>query len=135
MPQDKPRYLMGVGTPVNILEAVYRGIDMFDCVMPTRNARHANVFTWSGRRNMLNEKYSLDESPLDEQCDCPVCRNFTRAYIRHLFKSGEMLAMRLCVMHNVYFYNTLLMRIREEIEKGTYEEFYRHYREILDHRI
>lgn len=135
MPQDKPRYLMGVGTPVNILEAVYRGIDMFDCVMPTRNARHANVFTWSGRRNMLNEKYSLDESPLDEECDCPVCRNFTRGYIRHLFKSGEMLALRLCVMHNVYFYNTLLMRIREEIEKGTFENFYRYYREILDHRI
>ena len=135
MPEDKPRYLMGVGTPVNILEAVYRGIDMFDCVMPTRNARHANIFTWSGRRNMLNNKYSLDESPLDEQCDCPVCKSFSRAYIRHLFKSGEMLAMRLCVMHNIWFYNTLLMRIREEIENGTYESFYRHYREVLDKRI
>ena len=135
LPQDKPRYLMGVGTPVNILEAVYRGIDMFDCVMPTRNARHANVFTWSGRRNMMNEKYSLDQEPIDPVCDCPVCRNFTRAYVRHLFKSGEMLAMRLCVMHNVWFYNTLLMKIREALDNGTYEEFYRHYREILDKRI
>ena len=135
MPKEKPRYLMGVGTPVNILEAVHRGIDMFDCVMPTRNARHANVFTWSGRRNMMNEKYSLDEEPLDKECDCPVCRNFDRAYIRHLFKSGEMLAMRLCVMHNVYFYNTLLMRIRETLEKGTFEEFYTKYRDILDKRI
>ena len=135
MPKDKPRYLMGVGTPVNILEAVYRGIDMFDCVMPTRNARHANVFTWSGRRNMNNEKYSLDTEPLDNECDCPVCRNFTRAYIRHLFKSGEMLAMRLCVMHNVYFYNTLLMRIREALDEDRYEQFYLHYRDILDKRI
>ena len=135
MPADKPRYLMGVGTPVNILEAVYRGIDLFDCVMPTRNARHANIFTWSGRRNMMNEKYSLDEKPLDEECDCPVCRNFTRAYIRHLFKSGEMLAMRLCVMHNIWFFNTLLMRIRDNIEAGTFEEFYTKYREILDKRI
>ena len=135
MPQDKPRYLMGVGTPVNILEAVYRGIDMFDCVMPTRNARHANIFTWSGRRNMRNEKYTLDERPLDEECDCPVCRNFTRAYIRHLIKSEEMLAMRLCVMHNVYFYNTLLMRIRESLDQGRFEEFYTKYRDILDKRI
>ena len=135
MPEDKPRYLMGVGTPVNILEAVHRGIDMFDCVMPTRNARHANVFTWSGRRNMMNEKYSLDTEPIDTECDCPVCRNFTRAYIRHLFKSGEMLAMRLCVMHNVYFYNTLLMRIREALENDSFEQFYNKYREILDKRI
>ena len=135
MPQDKPRYLMGVGTPVNILEAVHRGIDMFDCVMPTRNARHANIFTWSGRRNMRNEKYTLDERPLDEECDCPVCRNFTRAYIRHLIKSEEMLAMRLCVMHNVYFYNTLLMRIRESLDQGRFEEFYTKYRDILDKRI
>ena len=135
MPADKPRYLMGVGTPVNILEAVHRGIDMFDCVMPTRNARHANIFTWSGRRNMRNEKYTLDENPLDEECDCPVCRNFTRAYIRHLIKSEEMLAMRLCVMHNVYFYNTLLMRIREALDKGCFEEFYTKYRDILDKRI
>ena len=135
MPKDKPRYLMGVGTPVNILEAVHRGVDMFDCVMPTRNARHANVFTWQGRRNMMNEKYTLDETPLDTECDCPVCRNFTRAYIRHLFKSGEMLAMRLCVMHNVYFYNTLLMKIRETIENDTFEEFYQKYVPVLDKRI
>ena len=135
MPKDKPRYLMGVGTPVNILEAVYRGVDMFDCVMPTRNARHANVFTWSGRRNMMNEKYTLDEEPVDTECSCPVCRNFTRAYIRHLFKSGEMLAMRLCVMHNVWFYNTLLMKIREALDNGSFDEFYLHYRNILDKRI
>lgn len=135
MPKDKPRYLMGVGTPVNILEAVRRGVDMFDCVMPTRNARHANVFTWSGRRNMMNEKYSLDESPIDTECDCPVCKNFTRAYIRHLFKSGEMLAMRLCVIHNVYFYNTLLMRIRESLENDTFDKFYTKYIPILDKRI
>ena len=135
MPGDKPRYLMGVGTPVNILEAVHRGVDMFDCVMPTRNARHANIFTWSGRRNMMNEKYTLDESPLDEQCDCPVCRNFSRAYIRHLFKSGEMLAMRLCVMHNTYFYNTLMLRIRESIENDTFESFYNEYISVLDRRI
>ena len=135
MPADKARYLMGVGTPVNIIEAVYRGIDMFDCVMPIRNARHANVFTWAGRRNMMNEKYSLDEAPLDEECDCPVCRNYSRAYIRHLFKSGEMLAMRLCVMHNVYFFNTLLMRIREEIENGDFESFRKKYVPLLDMRI
>ena len=135
MPQDKARYLMGVGTPVNILEAVHRGVDMFDCVMPTRNARHANVFTWSGKRNMMNEKYALDDEPLDSQCDCPVCRNFSRAYIRHLFKSGEMLAMRLCVMHNIYFYNTLLMKIREALDHNTFEEFYAKYREILDRRL
>ncbi len=135
MPKDKPRYLMGVGTPVNIIEAVSRGVDMFDCVMPTRNARHANVFTWSGRRNMMNEKYALDEEPLDTECDCPVCRNFTRAYIRHLFKSGEMLAMRLCVMHNVWFYNTLLMRIRDAIDNGTFDSFYHKYVPVLDKRI
>ena len=132
MPRDKARYLMGVGTPVNIIEAVSRGIDMFDCVMPTRNARHANVFTWRGRRNMMNERYTLDESPLDEECDCPVCRNFTRAYIRHLFKSGEMLAMRLCVMHNIWFFNTLLMRIREAIENDSFDEFKNKYVPVLD---
>ncbi len=135
MPKDKPRYLMGVGTPVNILEAVYRGVDMFDCVMPTRNARHANVFTWSGRRNMMNEKYALDEDPIDNECGCPVCRNFSRAYIRHLFKSGEMLAMRLCVMHNIYFYNTLLMRIREALDNNEFDNFYTKYISVLDNRI
>lgn len=125
MPKDKPRYLMGVGTPVNILESVRRGVDIFDCVMPTRNARHGHAFTWDGCRNLLNAKYVLDEKPLDETCDCPTCRNFTRAYIHHLFKSGEMLAMRLCVMHNIYFYNTLLEKIRLSMEEGRFEAFYR----------
>ncbi|MGI6265379.1 MAG: tRNA guanosine(34) transglycosylase Tgt [Acutalibacteraceae bacterium] len=135
MPADKPRYLMGVGTPVNILEGVHRGVDLFDCVMPSRNARHAHVFTWSGHINILNQKYERDGRPLDEQCDCPVCRRHSRAYIRHLFKSGEMLAMRLCVMHNLYFYNTLTRRIRDALDQGEYESFYRHYREILDKRV
>ena len=135
MPADKPRYLMGVGTPVNILEAVHRGVDLFDCVMPSRNARHAHIFTWKGHRNLLNKKYERDLAPLDEDCDCPVCRQHSRAYIRHLFKSGEMLAMRLCVMHNLYFYNTLMERIRESLDNGRYEAFYQQYREILDKRI
>ncbi len=124
MPKDKPRYLMGVGTPVNILESVKRGVDIFDCVMPSRNARHGHVFTWDGCRNMFNAKYVLDVLPLDENCDCPVCCNFTRGYIHHLFKSGEMLAMRLCVMHNIYFYNTLLERIRLSMDNDRFEEFY-----------
>lgn len=124
MPKDKPRYLMGVGTPVNILESVKRGVDMFDCVMPTRNARHGHVFTWSGCRNMFNAKYKLDELPLDTECGCPTCQNFSRAYIHHLFKSGEMLAMRLCVMHNIYFYNTLLERIRQALDENRYSDFY-----------
>ena len=135
MPTDKPRYLMGVGTPVNILEAVARGIDLFDCVMPARNARHSHVFTWAGHRNLLNQKYERDERPIDEQCDCPTCRNYSRAYIRHLFKSNEMLAMRLCVMHNLYFYNTLMEKIRDNIEKGTFRSFYEQYVPILDERI
>ncbi len=124
MPKDKPRYLMGVGTPANILESVKRGVDIFDCVMPSRNARHGHVFTWDGCRNLFNAKYVLDEHPLDENCDCPVCRNFTRAYIHHLFKSGEMLAMRLSVMHNIYFYNTLLERIRIAMDNNEFEEFF-----------
>ncbi len=124
MPKDKPRYLMGVGTPANILESVKRGVDIFDCVMPSRNARHGHVFTWDGCRNLFNAKYVLDEHPLDENCDCPVCRNFTRAYIHHLFKSGEMLAMRLSVMHNIYFYNTLLERIRVAMDNNEFEEFF-----------
>lgn len=124
MPKDKPRYLMGVGTPVNILESVKRGVDIFDCVMPSRNARHGHAFTWEGCRNMQNAKYTLDEKPLDEHCDCPVCRNFSRAYIHHLFKSGEMLAMRLCVMHNIYFYNLLLEQIRLSMDHDRFEEFY-----------
>ncbi len=135
MPTDKPRYLMGVGTPVNILEGVYRGVDLFDCVMPARNARHGHVFTWSGRRNMLNEKYERDLLPIDEECDCPTCRRHSRAYIRHLFKANEMLAMRLCVTHNLYFYNTLMEKIRDSLDNGTFPEFYATYREILDKRI
>lgn len=135
MPVDKPRYLMGVGTPENILEAVKRGVDLFDCVMPSRNARHGHIFTWQGRRNLLNAKYELDESPLDEECDCPVCKNFTRAYLHHLFKSGEMLAMRLSVMHNIYFYNTLLEKIRAVLDQGTFEEFYQANLKLLNCRI
>ena len=135
MPKDKPRYLMGVGTPVNILEAVCRGVDMFDCVMPSRNARHGHLFTWSGIRNIFNAKYELDESPVDEMCTCLVCRNFSRAYIRHLLKAGEMLGMRLCVMHNLYFYNTLMERIREEIDNNTFDKFHKTYRDILGNRI
>ena len=135
MPQDKPRYLMGVGTPENILEAVHRGVDLFDCVMPARNARHAHVFTWSGHRNMLNSKYARDTAPLDEACDCPTCRRHSRAYIHHLFKAGEMLAMRLCVMHNLYFYNTLMEKIRAHLDDGTFADFYRENVGRLDRRI
>ncbi|MBR2338674.1 MAG: tRNA guanosine(34) transglycosylase Tgt [Clostridia bacterium] len=135
MPTDKPRYLMGVGTPVNILEGVHRGVDLFDCVMPARNARHAHVFTWQGHRNMLNQKYEHDLRPLDEECDCPTCRRHSRAYIRHLFKANEMLAMRLCVMHNLYFYNTLMEKIRAALDAGTFEDFYDRYVSVLDKRI
>jgi queuine tRNA-ribosyltransferase len=124
MPRDKIRYLMGVGTPANILESVKRGIDLFDCVMPSRNARHGHAFTWQGCRNMINSKYETDLLPLDEACDCPVCRRHSRAYIRHLFKSKEMLAMRLTTMHNLWFYNTLMERIREALEQGRFGEFY-----------
>lgn len=125
MPVDKVRYLMGVGTPANILEAVARGVDLFDCVMPARNARHGKLFTWSGAVNILNAKYELDDSPLDAECDCPTCKNFSKAYLRHLFKSGEMLGMRLAVMHNLYFYNTLMERIRDALYNGEFEKFYR----------
>lgn len=135
MPKDKIRYLMGVGTPANILEAVRRGVDLFDCVMPTRNARHGHAFTAEGCRNMLNAKYALDESPLDEQCSCPVCQRFSRAYIHHLFKAGEMLAMRLTVMHNLYFYNHLLEKIRNALDKDRFEDFYRENIEALSRRI
>ena len=134
MPKDKIRYLMGVGTPTNIREGVRRGVDIFDCVMPTRNARHSHVFTWRGVRNILNARYELDESPLDEECDCPVCQNYSRAYIRHLFKAKEVLGMRLAVMHNIYFYNTLLERIRKSLEDGTFEEFYNQNKH-LDERV
>lgn len=135
MPEDKPRYLMGVGTPENILEAVRRGVDLFDCVMPTRNARHGHAFTWDGCRNLMNAKYTLDELPLDPTCDCPVCQNFSRAYLHHLFKSGEILAMRLCVIHNIYFYNTLLERIRKALDEGCFEDFYRENTGKLGKRI
>ncbi len=134
-PKDKPRYLMGVGTPVNILEAVYRGIDLFDCVMPSRNARHGHLFTWDGIININNAKYELDDSPIDPKCNCPSCQNFSRAYVRHLMKANEMLGMRLAVMHNLHFYNHLMERIREELDNGTYTEFYKKYREILGKRI
>lgn len=134
-PKDKPRYLMGVGTPVNILEAVYRGVDLFDCVMPSRNARHGHLFTWNGIININNAKYELDDSPVDSACDCPVCQRHTRAYIRHLLKAKEMLGMRLAVMHNLYFYNTLMERIRYHLDNGTYRDFYAKYRDILDKRI
>ena len=135
MPSDRPRYLMGVGTPANILESVRRGIDIFDCVMPSRNARHAHVFTWEGCRNMKNAKYALDESPIDETCSCPVCRSFTRAYIRHLFKSEEMLGMRLAVMHNLYFYNDLMEKIRAALDSDTFDDFYAKNIENLGKRI
>ena len=134
-PKNKIRYLMGVGTPVNILEAVRRGIDLFDCVMPSRNARHGQLFTREGVRNLNNAKYALDSSPIDERCACPVCRNFTRAYVRHLLKSGEMLGMRLAVLHNLYFYNELMEEIRRQLDSGTFEEFYLRQREILGVRI
>ena len=134
-PKDKPRYLMGVGTPVNILEGIARGIDIFDCVMPSRNARHGQLFTWDGVRNINNAKYEVDERPIDEHCDCPVCQNFSRAYIRHLLKSGEMLGMRLAVLHNLYFYNNLTAVIREQLDNGTFTEFYNKYRNILGVRI
>lgn len=135
MPKDKPRYLMGVGTPVNILEAVYRGIDFFDCVMPSRNARHGHLFTSKGIINIKNEKYARDFSPIDENCGCPVCRTYSKAYVRHLIKADEMLGMRLAVMHNLFFYNDLMKKIRQALSEGRYEEFYREQREILGKRI
>ena len=127
MPRDKTRYLMGVGTPSNIIEGVARGVDFFDCVMPARNARHAKLFTWSGTINLKNAKYERDERPIDAECDCPVCRRYSRAYLRHLFKAEEMLAMRLSVMHNLYFYNKLAERIRNALDEGCFESFRRTY--------
>ena len=124
MPKNKPRYLMGVGTPANILEAVSRGIDIFDCVMPTRNARHGHAFTMEGCRNLMNAKYKLDENPIDETCDCPVCTHHTRAYVHHLLKSKEMLGMRLAVMHNLYFYNSFMEKIRTALDSGSFQAFY-----------
>ncbi len=135
MPADKPRYLMGVGTPGNILEGVRLGVDMFDCVMPSRNARHGRIATWQGQMNLNNAKYQRDPLPLDPECDCPVCRSFSRAYIRHLLKANEMLGMRLAVMHNLYFYNTLMEKIRDAIENGTFDRFHAENFEKLDRRI
>ncbi|MDD5916044.1 MAG: tRNA guanosine(34) transglycosylase Tgt [Clostridiales bacterium] len=123
MPSDRPRYLMGVGTPVNILESVARGIDFFDCVMPSRNARHGNLFTSQGLMNLNNNKYLTDDRPIDPNCGCEVCRRYSRAYIRHLFKARELLGMRLCVLHNLYFYNDLMRQIREHIEDGSFTEW------------
>ena len=135
MPKDKIRYLMGVGTPGNIIEAVKRGVDLFDCVMPSRNARHGHLFTWNGIINLNNAKYERDDSPIDPECDCPVCRSHSRAYIRHLFKAKEVLGMRLAVMHNLYFYNKLMEKIREAIENDTFDEFHDKYVDLLDTRI
>ena len=135
MPSDRPRYLMGVGTPGNIIEAVARGVDFFDCVMPARNGRHGHLFTWDGIINIKNEKYARDELPIDPKCSCPVCRRYSRAYLRHLFKAEEMLAMRFSVMHNLYFYNNLTKRIRDSLDAGQFDSFRRTYSEILDKRI
>ncbi len=135
MPKDKPRYLMGVGTPGNIIEGVYRGVDFFDCVMPARNGRHGHLFTWSGIINIKNEKYSKDAGPIDKECDCPVCRRYSRAYLRHLFKADEMLAMRFAVTHNLYFYNKLTEKIRTAIEEESFEQFRGKYSKLLDTRI
>ncbi len=135
MPQDKPRYLMGVGTPGNILEGVRRGVDLFDCVMPSRNARHGHLFTDDGIININNKKYEKDLQPIDPKCNCPTCQKHSRAYIRHLFKAQEVLAMRLCVMHNLYFYNNLMTRIREALDNDTFEEFFNEYVDKLDKRI
>ena len=134
-PENKPRYLMGVGTPSNIIEGVARGIDFFDCVMPSRNARHAFIFTRHGTMNLLNQCYERDMRPIDEECNCPVCRKYSRAYIRHLFKAKEILGMRLAVMHNLYFYNELAAMIRKAIEEDRFEEFRRENVEKLARRI
>ncbi len=134
MPVDKPRYLMGVGTPQNIVEAVYRGVDFFDCVMPSRNARHGNLFSWEGKINIVNEKYMDDPKPISQSCGCPACKNYSRSYIRHLFKAKEALGMRLAVLHNLYFYNDLMQKIRDALDEGRYEEFYQKYRFKLNER-
>jgi queuine tRNA-ribosyltransferase len=135
MPKGKTRYLMGVGTPTNIIEAVARGVDFFDCVMPARNARHARLFTWEGAINLKNAKYQKDLQPIGPQCDCPVCRRYSRAYIRHLFVADEMLAMRLAVMHNLYFYNKLMEKIRDALDTGSFDRFRCEYSEKLARRI
>jgi queuine tRNA-ribosyltransferase len=136
MPIDKPRYLMGVGTPQNILEAVYRGVDFFDCVMPSRNARHGNVFTWGGKLNVMNEKYAKDPRPIEEGCGCPACSGgYSRSYIRHLIKAKEALGMRLAVSHNLYFYNSLTQKIRDALDGGYFESFYQKYHNLLAERV
>lgn len=135
MPKDKPRYLMGVGTPGNIIEGVARGVDFFDCVMPARNGRHGHLFTWNGIINIKNEKYMRDEQPIDPECDCPVCKRYSRAYVRHLFKANEMLAMRFAVMHNLYFYNKLMEKIRMSLDNDNFELFRSKYTKMLDTRI
>lgn len=134
-PENKPRYLMGVGTPGNIIEGVSRGVDLFDCVMPARNARHGQLFTKKGIININNAKYTLDEHPIDDECNCPTCKNFSRAYLRHLLKAGEMLGMRLAVMHNLYFYNNLMTEIRSNIENNSFEDYKNEYCVKLDTRI
>ena len=135
MPADKPRYLMGVGTPSNIIEGVARGVDFFDCVMPARNARHGRLYTWQGSINLKNEKYKRDDGPIDPLCGCPACRSFSRAYLRHLFVAGEMLAMRLAVLHNLYFYNSLMGRIRQALEAGAFAEFRAEYSPKLAEKL
>ncbi len=135
MPEDKPRYLMGVGTPGNIIEGVSRGVDFFDCVMPARNGRHGHLFTWRGIINIKNEKYARDDQPIDPQCGCPVCKRYSRAYVRHLFKADEMLALRLAVAHNLFFYNNLAGEIRKALDEGRFDSFRREFTEILDKRI
>ncbi|MBO5463475.1 MAG: tRNA guanosine(34) transglycosylase Tgt [Clostridia bacterium] len=134
-PKDKIRYLMGVGTPGNIIEGVSRGVDLFDCVMPSRNARHGHLFTWNGIINLNNAKYAKDDTPIDSQCNCPTCQKHSRAYLHHLFKAKEMLAMRLAVTHNLYFYNNLMKRIRDELDNGTFTGFKNKYVDLLDTRI
>ena len=135
MPVEKPRYLMGVGTPSNIIEGVARGVDFFDCVMPARNARHGKLYTWEGALNIKNEKYKTDERPIDPTCTCPVCRSFSRAYLRHLFAAGEMLAMRLAVLHNLHFYNELTARIRCALDQEAFSDFRAEYSKKLERRI
>ena len=135
MPKEKPRYLMGVGTPSNIIEAVSRGVDFFDCVMPSRNGRHGKLFTWEGTVNILNEKYAEDPRPVSESCGCPLCRNYSRAYIRHLFKADEVLALRLAVLHNLYFYNDLLAKIRQALDEDHFDEFRARYSGVLEQRV
>lgn len=135
MPKEKPRYLMGVGTPSDILEGVFRGVDFFDCVMPARNGRHGHLFTWNGVINLKNEKYARDDSPIDPQCHCPVCQRYSRSYLRHLFKAEEMLALRFSVMHNLYFYNHLMEKIREALDENRFHAFHDQYVDILSRRI